>query len=115
VVVAPDILFLEKGTEMVVGALKLHASQAFKLNQEALRNAASILFTYLQEQGEAPQRDFCTVVDVFTPSFESAPRALTRRIQAIEASCEVIAHWGETIFYEVKAGIESSPQLRRDR
>jgi hypothetical protein len=107
VVVAPDLLFLERGTEHVVGALKLHATQEFKLGPEALTNAAAILFTYLQEAGERPQHAHCIVVDVFSPAFEEAPQRLQRRMQAVEAACEEIDALWHAMYDRVKAEIST--------
>jgi hypothetical protein len=114
IVVAPDILFLERGSEHIVGALKLHASQEFKLNGEALLNAASILFAYLQESGEKPIRRYCTVVDVLTPSFETAPSAIRRRMQAVQAACEEIDGWWNAMYSSIRLEVESGLRKKRD-
>jgi hypothetical protein len=103
IIVAPDLLFLERGTEHVVGALKLHATQEFKLESEALLNAAAILYTYLKECGEKPDHAHCFVVDVFTPAFEAAPQRLQRRMQAVEAACEEIEGWWNAMYDRVRA------------
>lgn len=90
IIVAPDLLLLEPGSELVVGAVKLHASQEHKLNSEALLNAATMLFTYLGEHGDAPKREKCTVVDLFEPAFQSTPRGIVKRMRAVEDACEEI-------------------------
>lgn len=106
IIVAPDLLFLERGTEQVVGALKLHATQEFKLESEALLNAAAVLYTYLKESGEQPDHAHCFVVDVFTPAFEAAPQRLQRRMQAVEAACEEIEGWWNAMYDRVRAELE---------
>jgi hypothetical protein len=119
IIVAPDMLFLERGSEDVVGALKLHASQEFKLNREALLNAASILFTYLEENGDRPTRGNCIVVDIFTPDFERAPAGTGRRMRAVSAACEEIEGWWNAMYESVRQklrrtlGSVSRPTLGR--
>lgn len=107
IVVAPDILFLERGTEHVVGALKLHASQENRLDSEALLNAACLLFTYLEEHGDRPARQHCIMVDVFTPAFEGAPARMKRRLQALDAACEEIEGWWDSMYDQVLAEAQS--------
>lgn len=114
IVVAPDVLFLERGSEHTIGALKLHASQEFKLDREALLNAASILFVYLEETGESPKRANCTVVDVFTPAFESAPAGIRRRMKAVEAACEEIEGWWNVMYDSVRAEVEANARKQRN-
>jgi len=107
IIVAPDLLLLERGSEDVVGAIKLHASQEFKLGSEALRNAASILYAYLQESGDRPNSTHCTVVDLFTPAFECAPARLRRRMEAVDAACEEIYSWWVSMYDRVRADVEA--------
>jgi len=106
IIIAPDLLFLERGTEHIVGALKLHAAQEFKLNSDALLNAAAILYTYLNESGEKPDHAHCVVVDVFTPDYEVAPQRLQRRMQAVAAACDEIDGWWNMIYDLVRAEVE---------
>jgi hypothetical protein len=106
IIIAPDLLFLERGTERVIGALKLHATQEFKLASEALLNAAAILYTYLKDCGEMPEHAHCVVVDVFTPGFEVAPHRLQRRMQAVEAACEEIEGWWNAMYDRVRAEVD---------
>jgi hypothetical protein len=106
IIVAPDLVFLERGTEHVVGALKLHATQEFKLDNEALLNAAAILYSYLKECGEKPDHAHCVVVDVFTPSFEVAPQRLQRRMHAVDAACEEIEGWWSAMCDRVSAEVQ---------
>jgi len=106
VIIAPDLLFLERGTEHIVGALKLHAAQEFKLNSDALLNAAAILYTYLKSCGEKPDHAHCVVVDVFTPAYEVAPQRLQRRMQTVDAACEEIDGWWKAMYERVLAEVE---------
>jgi hypothetical protein len=107
IIVAPDLLFLERGTERVIGALKLHAVQEHKLENEALLNAAAILHTYLTECGERPDHAHCVVVDVFTPAFEAAPHRMQRRMQSVDAACEEIEGWWNAMYDRVKAEVDA--------
>jgi hypothetical protein len=113
IIVSPDLLFLERGSEHVVGALKLHASQEFKLTSDALINAAAILFSYLEEHGEKPVKEHCTVVDLFTPAFESAPAGMKKRMQAVDAACEEIDGWWNAMFDRIKAEVEAKRKRMR--
>ncbi|WP_291163173.1 hypothetical protein [Gemmatimonas sp. UBA7669] len=107
IVVAPDLLLLERGTERVVGAIKLHASQEFKLSGEALLNASSILYTYLGEHGDHPVKAHCKVVDLFAPACEAAPASLKRRMQAVEAACQEIEGWWDAMYDEIRLEMEA--------
>jgi hypothetical protein len=111
IIVSPDLLFLQRGTEDVVGALKLHASQEYRLEREALLNATAILYTYLEECGDKPDKSHCVVVDVFTPAFETAPARLQRRMQAVDAACEEIEGWWTAMYERVREELEA----RRNR
>jgi len=112
IAVAPDVLFLEKATELVVGALKLHISQTYPLGTEALETAATILYSYLCEHGVRPQRKLCRVVDVFSSTVASAPTAVIRRMDAVEAACEEIEQRWYAMYDQVKEKVERAA-LRR--
>jgi hypothetical protein len=113
VIVAPDILFLEKRTEIVIGAMKLHTVQSNSLDRDGLQTAASILYSYLVEHGERPRPQFCRVVDVFSSTWEATPRARLRRMKAVQASCDEIKHWWEAMFEEVQVEVERSIERKR--
>lgn len=115
VIVAPDILFLEKGTERVVGGIQLHASQSHSLDAAALQIAAAILHAYFVEHGEHPKRDLCRVVDLFVPSFEATPRALARRMELVNASCDEIEQWWAAMYESVKAEVAAAAARRARR
>jgi hypothetical protein len=108
--VAPDLLFLDRQSEAVVGGLKIYTSRDNKLNTEALLSAAAILFHYFQEQGEEPRKGACTVLDVFSESFEHAPSGIKRLIHRAEASCEDIEQRWATMYDSVLAELVSKPQ-----
>ena len=91
--VNPDVCFLERGTERRIGALKLHCAKTFPLEIEGLRNAASILYAYLEDQEDEPVKGACMAVNVLTAEYELAPRAMKNRLNNIKAACEEIAAW----------------------
>jgi hypothetical protein len=98
IVVTPDICVLERGTERRIGAVKFHFPRTQRLSQGALQYAATLLFHYLQKQGDTPQRRECIAVDVFSERYESAPTAMRDRLKDVEAACEEIAERWPAIF-----------------
>jgi hypothetical protein len=94
ILVGPDVYFLERGTERRVGAVKLHCSKTYPLDMEALRYAATMLYTFLQAQGDMPLTGACISVDVLTRLYEYAPSRVKNRIRTIEAaSQEIVGMW----------------------
>lgn len=91
VVVAPDLSFVERGTENRVGALKFHISSSARLEDEALRYAAALMYHFVEQSGDRPQRELCEVIDVFSGKNETTPKAIKDRLKNIEAACEEIA------------------------
>lgn len=94
VVIGPDVCFLERGTERRLGALKLHCAKTYPLDVEGLRYAASLLYAYLQDEGDEPASGACVAVDVLTRKYEYAPRGIRNRVRALEvASQEIVGMW----------------------
>ncbi|MBA3894426.1 MAG: hypothetical protein H0X69_12155, partial [Gemmatimonadales bacterium] len=91
VVVCPDICFVERGTERRIGALKFHFPAKPRMKVEALRYAASILYGYLQDDGDDPLRRACISVDVMGNQHEAAPVAMKDRLKDLQAACEEIS------------------------
>jgi hypothetical protein len=112
--VAPDLLFLDRQSEAVLGGLKIYTSRENKLDTEALLNAAGILFHYFQEQGESPRKGTCTVLDVFSENFEHAPSGIKRLIHRAKASCEEIEEKWASMYDSVLVEVMRKP-LRNGR
>lgn len=94
VLVGPDVYFVERSTERRVGALKLHCSKTYPLDIEALRYASTMLYAYLQGEGDEPAGNACVTVDVLTRLYEYAPGRLKNRLRTLEVACqEIVGMW----------------------
>lgn len=103
VVVAPDISFLQRGTEARIGCLKFHISNSTRLDVETLQYASALMFYFLQANGGTPKRGDCRAVDVFGAIYETVPKAIKDRMKNIEAACEEIAErWPSLVEAESK-------------
>lgn len=111
IVVTPDVCFLERGTERRIGALKFHFPRTTTLDPDALRYVAALVFHYLKEQRDSPQRRMCIAVDVFSERYESAPRSMTDRLKNVEAACEEIAERWPSLY----DSLVSQGSISRDR
>jgi hypothetical protein len=89
--VRPDICLLKPGTEQRIGAIKFHFSVEHRLPPKALKYAATILRTYLIENGETPQPSLCLAVDVMSTEYEASPRGMTAIVKELKGSCQEIA------------------------
>ena len=97
----PDVTIIQTETERQVGAVKLHFSTMNRLNEDALRYAATMLFAYVEETNGRPLSGLCEAVDVFAAAHEAAPRATRRRLHQIEAACTEIAERWPTLLRQV--------------
>lgn len=93
--VRPDIVVTGQNRNGgTVGCVKLYLSKSFPLNEAAGAYIGAVLtrFTegYLADDATADYR-LCSVVDVFGQQVFTAPRAVQRRQNDIEAACEEIA------------------------
>lgn len=101
--VRPDVLLLfERRGKRHVGALKIHY---IRDDKKALRLAgqefvATLCHKWLEKHGpdgRSPQRSHCYSIDVFRQTLITAPTAITRRMQEIEAACQEIALLWQTV------------------
>lgn len=94
--VEPDIILRgdNRNGKPVVGGLKLHLSRTQPLDEEQAKNYATLLASYIKQNalrpGESLSERRCFVWDVFAERIVTAPRALNRRLQNMEACCEEI-------------------------
>ncbi len=107
--VAPDISIIAPGTERRIGGVKLHFGVTYPLNQEARRYAVAILFSFIEATGGTPLSGLCDAVDVFTATYESAPRAIKRRLEDVEAACEEIAERWPRLLETLERARQRSP------
>jgi hypothetical protein len=98
VVIAPDICFLEKGSEARIGAAKLHYARTEPLNNVALQYVASLIYYYLKTLGESPRARTCLAIDVFTGQIEAAPKTLATHIRYVKSACQEIADRWPALF-----------------
>lgn len=103
--VAPDVSLLEPGTERRVGAMKFHFPRTSKLSTESLQYVATLLYTHLESVGDTPRKGHCYGIDVFSETFETAPRALKDRMKNLEAACEEIAERWSKLYESVAANL----------
>lgn len=78
----------------VSGAIKLYFSKTDVLTDEMARYGAATIMRYAQTHASAGtniRTSTCMVFDVFAGACHTAPSAITRRFQDLEAACEEIA------------------------
>jgi hypothetical protein len=84
-----------------VGAMKLHISKTNSLSEESQKIVAVLLFQYvdefIKEEDEAASSKICLSFDVFKQHIEFCPSAYKLRVRKIEAACEEIALWWESM------------------
>jgi len=100
--VRPEVIIrgVCRSGDPVVGAVKLHFSKSFRLDERAGGYVGTMLHQFGEQhlvgRGHAVPRNF-HVVDVFGGSVFTAPRAFARRRSDVEAACEEIASRWETL------------------
>jgi hypothetical protein len=94
--IQPDAIIhgIGRNHTSLVGAIKLHFSKTFALDDRAGEYAGTLLHEfgerYLSDRGQPTFRHFY-VIDVFARRIYTAPRAFIRRRGEVEAACEEIA------------------------
>mgnify|MGYP001374319825 CR=1 FL=1 len=95
--VYPDLIL---SNENEIGAIKIHISKE-GLTEESSKLVAVMLYIYLDEivavKGEKAKPHLCYSYDVFNERLTPSPISYKRRLQRLEAACEEIALWWETL------------------
>ncbi|MCC7054864.1 MAG: hypothetical protein IT355_16450 [Gemmatimonadaceae bacterium] len=92
--VAPDVTFLERGTERRVGGIRLNVSRSALLRADGLQYVATAVALLLESQGESPVRRLCLAADMFDGTVVDAPRAMkTRKKDLSDAAAEIVSRW----------------------
>ena len=100
--VNPDLILTKKVGDIVnVGSVKLHLSKSNLLSNESQKVVAVMLqsFTssYVVKKGEVANYKQSKSVDVFQRTIECCPTAFKLRMKNVEAACEEIALWWDTL------------------
>ncbi len=107
VLVSPDVLFIERGSERCRGAIKLHIGKTFPLNDDGLAYAASILYAYLKDVDYDPRPGVCIAVDVLSRKHAVAPRNVKTRIRNLGAACQTIVSMWPVYLAEMQSEAEA--------
>jgi hypothetical protein len=95
--VRPDLLVrgIDRNGASWFGAVKVHLSKGFALNDVAAQYSATALHQWAEQHLATPATPAnpraCLVIDVFAQAVWTAPRAHRRRRAHLEAACEEIA------------------------
>ena len=90
--VLPDVLLRHRETGRV-GGIKVHIAKTTGLSADGLKNVALVLRRYLIDRGDSEvmvDPDACFGIDVFSSSYEAAPKSYKRLMSRLEAACEEI-------------------------
>lgn len=100
--VNPDLV-VEKEIEgkLNIGAIKLHISKTYTLTEESQKIVAVMLYNYviayLLEGSQVPNLKLCCSFDLFNKTIESCPSSFKHRMKKIEAACEEISLWWDSL------------------
>lgn len=99
--VHPDLVLLQTiGGKEHIGALKIHVARAI-LGQESQKIISAVLYRYVGEKiagrNQITDLSMCISFDVFARHFEPSPSSYKRRMEQVEAACEEIALWWDTL------------------
>jgi hypothetical protein len=94
--VRPELILrgADRTGDRFVGALKLHISKSFPLNEKAGEYVATILHEFSESYlaaGSPCLHRHCYVLDVFAGKLYTAPKCFTRRRSDVLAACAEIA------------------------
>ncbi len=101
--VRPDVILQSKDGrgQPIFGLLKFHFSKTHQLDAEAGSDVATLLHWYGEEKLSAIygqcERKLCSVVEVFGQEIYTAPRAVKRRREGLEAACTEIRLWWQEL------------------
>jgi len=100
--VFPDIFITQvKGGKTTVGALKIHITKDNALNEESQIIVGVLLYVYsekfLSAVGSIASTKLCFSLDVFKERLQCCPPGYKNRFNRIEAACEEIALWWDTL------------------
>ena len=92
--VNPDLVVFKDDR---IGGINFAFSKNYTLSREASEYHTSLLWKFLEEtQNLKPLNRLCVVIDIFSNSYKSAPRAYKQRMQHIEDACfEISRAWNE--------------------
>lgn len=99
--VRPEIILRGQGkTGPLIGAIKLHLSRTFSLNQESAAYVSAVLQLYCQshfpDEG-ATSASYCSVIDVGSQNVFPGVASIRKRLKDLEAHCQNIAALWPTI------------------
>lgn len=106
IVVAPDVLLIEQGSERLVGVVKFHFSRSAPLRGEALQYAGTLVHRCLVNGGNSPVKAKCYSIDVFSGGVETVPRAIVDRMKNLEAACEEVAERWPVLLQQLASEVE---------
>ena len=101
--VRPEIVLRGKGKKetALTGALKVHFSKTFPLNQDGAGYVSAVLQRYTEDKlldgDEAVSSQFCPVIDIGAKVMYPGVKSITQRLKDVEAECQNIAALWPTI------------------
>lgn len=100
--VNPDMVLKKKtGGKTSIGTAKIHLSKSNYLSLESQKVVAALLHDYTQrhvaKEAESSNQKLNISLDVFQQTIECSPAGFKLRMRNIEAACEEIALWWDTI------------------
>lgn len=100
--VFPDIFISQvKVGKTLTGALKIHITKDNALNEESQNIVGVLLYVYtekfLSPPGSTANTKLCFSLDVFKERLQCCPPGYKNRFNRIEAACEEIALWWDTL------------------
>lgn len=91
--VNPDIIIkgIHRGKEFI-GGIKFNIVKGHQLKDDDRKNVATLIHHLLEEEmNETPNLSFCISIDVFSKSFDCAPKSFKTRRKQIEYACEELS------------------------
>lgn len=100
--VYPDIFISQiKGGKKSIGALKIHISKSNALSEESQSIVGVLLYLYSEQflttGTDVASTKLCFSLDVFKERLQCCPPSYKNRVARIEAACEEIALWWDTL------------------
>ena len=79
----------------------MHFSKSSPLNKESTKNVATLVHQFVEEKvakkNEIPETRYCISIDVFSNSYETAPKSFLRRRNNIADACTEIDLWWDKV------------------
>lgn len=91
--VNPDIIIkgMHRGKPFI-GGIKFNIVKGHMLNEDERKNVATLIHQTLEENlDEIPNLAFCISIDIFSKSFDNAPKSFKTRRKQIEYACDELA------------------------